>query len=76
MTDHHSSSPGFVRVLDRPNLFIEERAGGLGHEAEMQCNECGRSVTFLNPTPDRVRWFASSHRCFGDNPNAWQGGYR
>lgn len=53
-------------------MHVQERRGGLGPEMEMQCQECGASVTFLNPDAKRVQWFASSHRCAGPGAT-WQG---
>lgn len=34
------------------------------------CADCGHDVSFVNPTAQRVQWYATTHRCGGPT---WQG---
>jgi hypothetical protein len=57
-----------VPVLGFPALELRD----LGNRwAELTCTACARTVSFVNPTPDRVRWYCTSHRC--GPGRGWQG---
>lgn len=66
-------SEAVVMVTETPDgdecrpMAAERRRGGM----TLTCMECGRDVTFENPTPSQVLRFLTSHRC-GPGPG-WQG---
>lgn len=35
-----------------------------------ECRACWKTIEFVNPTPERIRWYKDSHRCGGEG---WQG---
>jgi len=57
-----------VPVVGYPDLRLRDAGAGW---AEMACTSCGRSVTFVNPSADRVAWYSRSHRC--GPGRTWQG---
>lgn len=52
-------------------LAVDDMEGWAGWHT-MTCMDCGRSVSFVSATPERVQWFVSSHRC--GPGRGWQGG--
>ena len=49
------------------SVLVERQYGGW---LQLTCEDCGRDVSFVNATPQRVQWFTTSHRCGGVS---WQG---